>query len=47
MTTPLTTRVRKDLGLAFEVKATDDASRSFSGLAAAFSQDLGDRKSVV
>src|SRR3989304_2263407 len=40
-TLPLETRVRKDLGLAFEVKATDDEARTFSGLAAAYSQDLG------
>ena len=40
-TLPLETRVRRDLGLAFELKATDDATRTFSGLAAAYSQDLG------
>jgi hypothetical protein len=40
-TLPLETRVRRDLGLAFEVKATDDEARTFSGLAAAYSQDLG------
>jgi HK97 family phage prohead protease len=41
MTTALTRRTHRDLSLAFQVKAMDDEARSFSGLAAAFSQDLG------